>query len=201
MKKYFTFLFALFAMIGMAGATGTYNFGPAQIVSQNPVQSGVITQTNQLPALYTNTATFPYPFPSSTLPITGYVYNYSTNAANEPLTNTWTTTNVTIVSVATNTTLAYQAFQSVARVQTGILGLGSFLSGSTTYTNTFATPYVATPVVQLTGSGAGAGTNYGVWASSVTTTGFIVTTGNTNQIIYWGAIGPTALPGINVPTQ
>jgi hypothetical protein len=206
MKKTFSIVAALCLvsiLAGIALATGFYNYGPTQIVPQNPVQPNAgymsVSQTNTLPAVYTNIITFPYPFPSNTIPITGIVQNLSTNAANEPMTNTFTTTNLTIVSVATNTTFIAQAYMAVPRIFAGYLALGAFISGSVTYTNTFPTTYVQIPSVVVSGSGTG--TNV-LNVSSITTSNFVITAaGSTNQTFSWQSFGYAGLPGVNTPSN
>jgi len=176
-------------------ATGTFNFYPPNIVGSNPSQSGSIVTTNAIPATFTNTVAFPFPF--YTAPVMTFVVQ-ATNAANNPLTTSITSTNFTVTSGNTNATILWTAYIGYPRVQTGIDAAGSIIGGSTTVTNVFNPPFATTPTVNIEGSGALYATNAGVWASSVTTSNMVISTGNTNQIIYWGAFGQTLNPGYNV---
>jgi hypothetical protein len=194
-KTILSFLAVVSAAIVLA--TGVDNFGPPNIVGVNPIQTVSVTITNLIPAVITNTVTFPYPFPQ--IPVIQY-FQTSTNAANFTITNTITTTNITTVSAATNETITFVATVPYQRVQYGTLGLGTFISGAVAYTNTFAPPYGVVPTVLISGGGSLQATNGGGWLTSVTTTNFVLTTGNTNQIFYWFSFGPALNPGANVPT-
>jgi len=196
MKKLLLLISLTLATV-VAIATQVWNYYPPNIVGSNPSQSGTIVITNQIPATLSFTNTFPFPF--YTAPVMQFVVN-STNAQNNPLTTTITSTNFIVSSGNTNASIFWTAYIGYPRVQAGINAAGAMVAGTTAVTNTFPVPFATVPVVNIEASGGLYATNAGVWASSVTTSNLVITTGNTNQTIYWGAFGVTYQPGYSVIT-
>ncbi len=177
MKKLLGFTFLAIALAAQtAFATGA--------VGLNPVQTGNLTFTTAGGVYITNSFAFPY----TTVPVVNFSL-VTTNAY--PITNIFvTTTNFAVSANTTNSQIQWVAFVGYPRVQTGT----NAIQGSLLLTNTFSSPFAFNPVVQLTGSITnGASGQYCV--SSVSPTNFVITFGNTNQVIYWSALGIAPNPG------
>jgi len=180
MKKLLS-LIALLCFVTSAFATG-------QMPINSPL-TGTVNFTNGGPQAITNVFEPPFTYAPA---FNSYLNSANTNAL--PLTNTVTATNFIIqiasnAGAGTNATVYWTANPISTVLQYGSFGPGD-LTGSTTWTNTFSPPYASTPVVVATGSALAGATNNYVAITSVSTTAFIVTSGNTNQVIYWQAVGP-----------
>lgn len=152
-------------------------------------QSGVLNFTAVTTIQITNTFSTPY----STIPVVQLTL-VTTNAS--PVTNLFvTTTNFAVGVNTTNSTVAWAAFKGFPRVQTGtnaVQTLGKI-------TNSFATPFFYQPIVQVTGSTTNAVSGV-INVTQVTTTNFVVQFGDTNNILYWGALGICTQPGTSTVT-
>ena len=177
MKKLFSIVFAILALgVESSLATGA--------VGTDVPQSGVLTFTAATTVFITNNFAYPY----TQLPVITFAA-LTTNAL--PITNQLVTLTNFIVSVnATNSQVAWSSFAGYQRIQYGT----NAVQGSLLLTNTFSPAYVYNPVVSIEGSGTNAlsGT---MAVSSVSPTQFVVQFGNTNQVMYWMAIGTSASPG------
>lgn len=153
-------------------------------VGLNPVQTGTLTFTTANGVYITNAFAYPY----TTVPIVQFSL-VTTNAF--PVTNVAVTpTNFIVSANTTNSTISWVSFVGFPRVQTGTNAIQAQLL----LTNTFNTPFAFNPIVQLTGSGTNIvkGT---IAVSSVSPTNFVIQFGDTNQVVYWGALGISATPG------
>jgi hypothetical protein len=175
--------------IGLAIGFSASSFATGSVPA-NSTQSGVVNFTVATGLSYTNTFAAPF----TTTPV---VITYNLLAASTVSALTVTTTNfvVTVTNAATptNGSVSWQAYLPSPRLQYGS-NTGA-TSGSTTITNTFNPPYYSAPAVVVTGSVLASATNNYPAVTSVTTTNFIISCGNTNQTFYWHAVGPGYSPG------
>ena len=159
-------------------AAGTLGF--------NTPQGGSVVFTPAGGLIVTNS--FAYPFQTAPLM---QLYSSATN-----VTYTSTTTNFVITSVgaggATNYSVTWSAFVGGTRMQSGTSSLVA--GGATYWTNIFSYPYASAPSVVVSGSLLPSATNNVVVVSSVSATGFVTATGNTNQTVYWISIGTVYNP-------
>lgn len=183
MKKLFLSFCAAVACIGLAEtAVATGNVGA------NPVQTGSLTFNVSTGFYITNTFPFAYTAP----PVVQF-FAGTTNAV--PITNIFVTTTNFAVSVnATNPASQVNWIASLGypRIASGTNAIqAQFL-----VTNVFAQPFAFNPVVTISGSTtnylAGPGI---VCVSSVSPTNFVIQFGNTNQVVYWQAMGISLNPG------
>jgi hypothetical protein len=162
----------------------------AGVVGVNPPQSGVLNFDGATTLVQTKT--FAYPFQTTPLvTINGLLTNNSPFTVSAVTTTGFTLTVTTLAT--TNASVAWQAFVGGTRLQSGILANTS-ASSTAGWTNTFSYPYAAIPSVVVSGSALAGATNNGVTVSSVSTTGFSVATGNTNQTVYWQSVGTVYNP-------
>lgn len=198
-KRHFTMkkilsLLALVAVVLSARATGT--------LPLNSPQSGVLSFTNGGATSITNSFLPGFSYAPA---FSAFLTSANTNAL--PITTTITSSNyIVTINTSTNATVVWAAQMPVLVNQVGYMRLqqGSFAgatSGATTYTNTFSTPYLSTPIVNISTSLLGAATNSAPAITSVSTTAFIVSYGaTTNQTVYWNALGPCATAGPSTVT-
>lgn len=186
MKKKIISLFSVVVLLAaspLAFATGG--------VGVDPVQTGSLTFNVSTGFYITNQ----FPFAYTTPPVVQLSAG-TTNAV--PITNIFVTATNFAVSVnATNPAaqVNWTAFVGYPRVQTGT----NAIQGSLLLTNTFGTPFAFLPIVQITGSITNSVINGIPCVSSVTQSNFVIQFGNTNQVIYWGALGVAASPGTYNP--
>ena len=193
MKKITSIFCIVFAAYALALATGITTIAPVNVNTPNPTQGPFsFSSTNQ----FTNVVTFPIPYPTNIIPIVT-VASSGTNA----FTNVVTSTNVTISSGPATNVYFYTTTWPYTRIETGTIGFGAIVSGAVTYTNTYSPPFTTTPVLDIAAQGSLFATNSGAWVVTNSPTQFIIQTGNTNQIIQWGAIGQATSPGVNVPSN
>ena len=150
----------------------------------NTAQNGFLYFTTNSPAYTAITNAFAPGF--SALPVMSfYLISGPTNAT--PLTNVFvTTTNFAVqIATSTNATVAWTAIQGSPRMQFGT----NAITGGASVTNVFSAPYAYLPTVNVEGS-----TTNGIGITSVSATGFIITSAVT-QSVYWNAIGVCATPG------
>jgi hypothetical protein len=156
-------------------------------VGADPVQTGTLTFNVSTGFYQTNS----FPFSYTTPPIVQF-YALTTNAV--PITNIFVTTTNFAVSVnATNPAaqIAWTAQVGYPRLQSGT----NAIQGALLVTNVFSTPFAFNPVVTISGSSTNALSGGQPCISSVSPTNFVIQFGNTNQVIYWHALGITATPG------
>ena len=116
----------------------------------------------------------------------------------QPITNVFvTTTNFAVSANATNSQVAWNAFAGYQRLQYGT----NAIQGALLVTNTFNPAYVYNPVVTISGSVTNGLAGGLACVSSVSPTQFVIQFGNTNQVVYWTAIGTASAPGNNVVTK
>lgn len=183
MKKLFLSFCAAVACVAIAdtaAATGS--------VGIDPVQTGSLT-FNVSTGFYITNA---FPFSYTTPPVM-QCFAATTNAV--PITNIFVTTTNFAVSVnATNPAAAVNWISSVGypRIQAGT----NAIQASSLLTNTFTAPFAFNPVVNISGSTTNYLSGPGLACiSSVSPTQFVIQFGNTNQVIYWSAIGVSVTPG------
>lgn len=176
---------ALLATAQVVKATGN--------VGVDPVQTGSLTFNVSTGFYITNQ----FPFAYTTPPVIQLSAG-TTNAV--PITNIFvTTTNFAVSSNATNPAaqINWVSFVGYPRVQTGT----NAIQASLLLTNTFSPAFAFLPIVQITGSITNSFINGIPCVSSVTQSNFVIQFGNTNQVIYWGALGVSASPGSYNPNS
>ena len=181
--------------LGLMFGASAFATGPLPLNSQ---LTGTVTFTNTGSTSVTNLFEPGFSYPPA---FSAYLTTSPTNAL--PFTNTVTATNFIItIATSTNAGVFWVASPVATRVQYGTIAGNTFLGASpTTYTNTFATPFVYTPSVVVSGSLLPAATNNMAVVSSVSTTSFVLSTGNTNQTFYWQAVGPCATRAATGPAS
>lgn len=179
----FTVVVALALAVNSASATGA--------VGPDAPQNGVLTFTPTTTVYITNS--FPYPYSQPPIVLFQAI---STNAL--PITNIFvTTTNFAVSANATNSQIAWNSYAGYQRLQYGT----NAIQGSLLLTNVFNPAYAYAPSVQISGSTTN-GLAGGLAAiSSITPTQFVIQFGNTNQIIYWQAVGTGYAPGTSTVTR
>lgn len=184
MKK----ILALIALVALA-----VNCFAAGTLSVNTPQSGTVYFSTNGTAATNVTVTFTPAF-TYTPAVSFFLSSGPTNAT--PLVTAVTATNLTItINASTNCSVLWVANPASPRIQFGTVSSGPN-AGATTYTNTFSAPYSSAPSVVISGSALAGATNAIPVVSSVTATAFIVSYGaNTNQTIYWQAVGLAYTPG------
>lgn len=153
-------------------------------------QSGILTFTTAGGVYITNTFAYSY----SQVPIVQF-QAITTNAI--PVTNVAVTlTNFIVSANTTNSQVAWNSYAGYQRLQYGT----NAVQGALLLTNAFNPAYAYNPVVSIEGSSTN-GLSGGIAVSSVSPTQFVIQFGNTNQVIYWTAIGTSFAPGNNVVTK
>ncbi len=183
MKTFFRLMvLALALAVKSAFATGA--------VGTDVPQSGVLTFTPTTGVYITNSFAYPY----SQAPVLNLTA-ITTNS--QPITNvSVTTTNFIVSANATNSQVAWNSFAGYQRIQYGT----NAIQGSLLLTNVFNPAYVYAPVVSVEGSTTNI-VKGSVAISSITPTQVVFQFGDTNQVLYWMAIGTAATPGNNVVTK
>ena len=188
--KYIAILAAALALAVNCSATGALQI--------NSTQTGFLYYTNGAGTnqVITFEPGFSYP-PAFSAYLVGGVTNslpftYSVTASNVSF-----NVNGIAANVATKAAIAWTASAVATRVQYGTLGPGG--GTATTLTATFTSPFISTPVAVAVGSVSPGATNNGVAITTLSATNLVVTTGNTNQTVYWQAIGPSAARAVTGP--
>lgn len=179
MKK-LLLLAASFALALNTFATGS--------VAINTPQSGYDTFATNSPAYTSITNVFSPAF-TYTPVVSVFLTSGPTNAL--PLTTVVTTSNLVVtINTSTNCAVVWSANAGYPRIQFGT----NAITGGTSITNTFATPYASIPSISVDSS-----TTNSVGLTTVTTTNFIIAT-PVSQTVYWEAIGISATPGASTVT-
>ncbi len=178
----FTVVVALALAVNSASATGA--------VGTDVPQSGILNFTASTGVYITNSFAYPY----SQVPIVQFQATL-TNAI--PITNVFvTTTNFAVSANTTNSQIAWNSYAGYQRIQYGT----NAIQGSLLLTNVFNPAYAYAPVVSVEGSTTNI-VKGSVAISSITPTQVVFQFGDTNQVIYWMAIGTSYAPGNNVVTK
>ena len=158
-------------------------------VPLNTPQAGVLnfTTNGASPLVITNSFAPGFSYPPV---MQFFLTSGPTNAL--PLTNTIITATNFAVSLATptNCTVAWNAFLGYPRIQVGT----NAITAGTPITNTFTVAYAYPPTLNIEGS-----TTNGIGITGITTTGFILTSAQT-QAVGWSAFGISATPGPSTVT-